>query len=683
MQPADQDTDFPLLMLDILNNMLERSDNPASVGEYLTNQIRQLTGARGVILAQCAQKAGQLAHRILSASPVGQNGLADGPELQQLLQLMVIQNQPVKARSFFWQPDEESEASLLLRKMDMGYSMGIPLISGQVCLGCFLMLGLLGQEQNAALQKLFRTLAPIVALVLRNSFLLEDQEQLIDERTRQLQASEEKLRAFFASGLFGTRTSSVDGPVYEANDEFLRMVGYSRQDLEEGRLDWRKMTPPETLALADQRIAEAREHGRCAPFEKQYICKDGSRVWVLNGFILFGESRQNMVSFTIDINERKQEAERMQAILANIPVMINYITPEGHLLWGNRCWEEALGVPLIAAQKMDVIKAFHPEDPLDQESVRKQIEESDGQWRDSKIITPDGRALDTSWANIRLSDGSHIGIGQDITERKQAEEEVRKLNAELEQRVAARTAQLQTANQELEAFSYSVSHDLRAPLRAIDGFSRILLEDFSAQLQPEAGHFLKLVRSNTQQMGQLVDDLLAFSRLNRQPLHKQLIQPSAEVRSALEALRQDSEGRQVEVAIGDLPPCWADPTFIHQVFVNLLSNALKFTRPRPIARIEIGFIPGPPPGDLLSGQSVAGIYFIRDNGVGFDMRFAQKLFTAFQRLHRAEDYEGTGIGLAIVQRIINRHEGKVWAEAQLNVGAAFKFVLPEGSDENE
>jgi signal transduction histidine kinase len=245
-----------------------------------------------------------------------------------------------------------------------------------------------------------------------------------------------------------------------------------------------------------------------------------------------------------------------------------------------------------------------------------------------------------------------------LAERKRVAEEILDRNKQIEE-----------ANKELEAFSYSVSHDLRAPLRAMDGFSRILLEKYSSHLAPEALGYVGRVRANAKQMGQLIDDLLAFSRLGRQPLRREEIIPTDIIRHVLQDLQQEQAGRRAEISVGDLPPCKADPALLKQVFVNLLSNALKFTRERDVARIEVG-----------CRQTEDGpVYFVKDNGVGFDMRYADKLFGIFQRLHRIEEYDGTGVGLAIVQRIVHRHDGRVWAEAEVNRGATFYFTLGGGA----
>ena len=251
----------------------------------------------------------------------------------------------------------------------------------------------------------------------------------------------------------------------------------------------------------------------------------------------------------------------------------------------------------------------------------------------------------------------------------------RKLNEELEQRVLERTGQLEAANKELEAFSYSVSHDLRAPLRAIDGFSRIVMEEHAALLPKEGKAYLKLVRDNTKQMAQLVDDLLAFSRLSRLALTRQTIDPARMVRRCLQELQAEQTGRQIEIRVGEMPSCQGDPTLLKQVWTNLLSNALKYTRKCDVARIEIGC--RTQPRTEASGACVdsENVFFIKDNGAGFDMKYAHKLFGVFQRLHRAADYDGTGVGLAIVQRIIHRHGGRVWGEAQVNQGATFSFTL--------
>ena len=276
--------------------------------------------------------------------------------------------------------------------------------------------------------------------------------------------------------------------------------------------------------------------------------------------------------------------------------------------------------------------------------------------------------VDNSAAPILDDAGRLLGgvmVLRDASEQRRAEDEIRSLNAQLEKRVIERTQQLEAANKELEAFSYSVAHDLRAPLRGIDGFSQMLIEDHLANLGPEGLDHLQRIRTSAKRMGQLIDDLLRLARIARRDLHLATVNLSQMANEIIDELRASSPDREISVHIADGIQAEADGYLIRIVLENLLRNAWKYTSKTPLPVIEFGTV----------RQDGATVYFVRDNGAGFDMAYAARLFGAFQRLHSANDFEGTGIGLAIVQRIVNRHGGRIWAEAAVDRGATFYFVV--------
>ena len=270
------------------------------------------------------------------------------------------------------------------------------------------------------------------------------------------------------------------------------------------------------------------------------------------------------------------------------------------------------------------------------------------------------------------ADLSNFQLQREVSLRQHAEAEIRALNSNLEQRVAERTAQLEAANEELEAFSYSVSHDLRAPLRHVMGFVKLLQDDLAASLSEKNLRQLTTISSSAKRMGDLIDDLLAFSRIGRSAMELTEVNLDELVRATLGDLQADLQGRKINWQIQPLPAIRGDSALLRLALNNLISNAVKFTGARAEARIEIGCAPG---GDNET------VIFIRDNGAGFDPRYIHKLFGVFQRLHSQDEFEGTGIGLANVQRIIHRHGGRTWAEGVLDGGATFYFSIPKKTNQ--
>jgi PAS domain S-box-containing protein len=502
---------------------------------------------------------------------------------------------------------------------------------------------------------------------------------------RNLKESEERLRLTLEATQIGIWDWDMKNDRWYASPMYYTMLGYEPVGGPADRSVWLERLHPEDRASVNEKIQNVLTRDfREYQYEARMLHADGTYRWVhVSGFgIQRGEDQRasRMLGIRMDITERKRAEETLhkanetlRATLDAAPVAIFDLDLDGRIrdIW-NSAAERVLGW-----RRDEVLGQFLPSVP---EAGKEEFARFRELIRSGKSITgkdlvrcrKDGSRIEYSlYAAPEYDVGGkisgNIAVIVDITERKAAEEEIRKLNLELEQRVRDRTAQLEAANQELEAFAYSVSHDLRAPLRHIDGFLDLLQKRTAAVLDERSQHYMTTISDATWRMGALIDDLLSFSRMGRYEMSKMRVDLGALVQEVIRELEPEARGRTIRWHLADLPAVIGDRAMLRVVLVNLIANAVKFTRPRDQAEIEIGCKPS---------RGTETVIFIRDNGVGFDMNYADKLFSVFQRLHRAEEFEGTGIGLANVRRIINRHGGRTWAEGKIDHGATFFFSLP-------
>jgi PAS domain S-box-containing protein len=554
-----------------------------------------------------------------------------------------------------------------------------------------------------------------------------------------LKESEERFRAIFENSATGIALGDMDGLILAANPSFQQLFGYSAEELHQLRFG--QLSHPDDLAneleYIRRMVAGEIDHFQ---LEKRYLRQDGSLIWGrMTASLIHDESGAPRFGLLLlnDVTEQKRAIEGLRerdAILQSVAFgaetfmkatdwrdsinvfleMLGKQTGTSHAYlykthtdqsgrmvfsmdyeWtapgeitdldnpfflavpldkiGGKYWLEAMlhGEPYYGTitsfppEEVEVLKFFGIKATMDVPIII-----GNSFWG---LIGFNDVRNERDWSEAEVDSlKAAAGILSAAIQRQLNDEAIRQLNAELEQRVRLRTAELESANRELESFAYSVSHDLRTPLRGIDGYSRLLLEDFNVVLDEQGREYLDNVRRATSQMGQLINDLLKLSRVTRLEMHYELFDLTGKANELVAELRRQNPDREVEITVQPGLLVFGDANLLRLALENLISNAWKFTSKTPQASIEIG----------ETRQDQQPVFYVRDNGVGFDMKYSHKLFVAFQRLHSAEDFEGTGVGLATVQRIIHRHSGRIWAEAAVNQGATFFFTLPGADDEH-
>jgi len=504
---------------------------------------------------------------------------------------------------------------------------------------------------------------------------IEARERDHDRAEQALRKSESRYRSLFDNSLFGMVKVGSDRRIVQANQTFCTLLGYREQELVGVKSIADLLHPEELAEHLEIYQSMVRREVESFTRPRRYLSKTGQvihAVCLVQGIYNDAGLFEGNIACILDITERKASQERMRLFFERQIVGMAITSPEKGWLQTNARLQQMLGYSGAELAGTTWAEITHPEDlDLDLSHFQRVLSgEMDEYAITKRFLRRDGSVLhcEISIGCVRKYDGSvdyFLALLEDITERRRAEEEIELLHQSLEERVRERTAQLEAAVREQESFSYSVSHDLRSPLRHINSYLSILQEEFSDSFPREARYFLERACAGSVKMGKLIDDLLELSRVSRSPLTKGRVDLSALARGSVTMLRETDPRREAEIEIAPDLCVMGDKLLLGLVLENLLGNAWKYSSRQPRARIVFGTVE--------SGGERA--FFVQDNGAGFDMAYRDKLFGPFQRLH-GEEYDGTGIGLATVKRIMERHGGAVWAEGEVGAGATFYFTLP-------
>lgn len=697
------------MILDILKNILSLAEKPAQLSEYITYQMRELIGSKTVALIIHNEDNSGIYHSLTGICPERNRNLLDQSQIEQLAE----HSHALHSTTLVKHDEYGDQLEKLLSANGGTASIVVPLEYSNHRVGVLILIDLIDVKNGQSIIDSLNALSGVLALELRNAHQFQDLESTVINRTKQLTESEKRFRTIIEQATDAMFLSDFEGNLIDVNIQACKSTGYSRHEMLH-----MKVADLDAILNTNEKLQDlfsVLEANQQLTFESVHKRKDGSTFPVeISSSLIELEGKTGVIGFVRDIRERKENELKIirmgrhyQALIEKAPDGVVLTNADGSFKFISPSARKIFAYSDSDEITFNASDFTHPEDLPAVLTLLQNLMENPSEVQTLQYRFCDKNKMwkwvESTFSNL-LADPSVEAIVinfRDITDRKLAEEEINKLNQELEQKVIDRTnelekqsqelinnqkallnlvedlndksdelskktEQLQLANKELETFSYSVSHDLRAPLRAINSFVKILLEDNEDKLDEEGKRICNIIETNAMKMGQLIDDLLSFSRLGRSEIRQMTVDMGNLVQQTISELVQNGAKKRINFNLGKLPKATCDMNLIRQVWTNLLSNAIKYSSLNEEINIQIG----------SSTRVNEVVYFVRDNGIGFDMNYAHKLFGVFQRLHNMKEFDGTGVGLAIVHQIVHRHGGRVWAEGNIGKGAIFYFSLP-------